>query len=268
MKLAITVLAIILFFVGNAAGQLAKEGRGGAKGRSAKDGSGLIPAKVFRGPTSLGVHMAELDSGEIKFLGDWQCWSISPSGQCVAGTRKRSDTETIEYRNLSNFRLFNPIVFRLPDEDARGCAQLEWSSDSSGLIVKFDKFQRGNFTRHTFQTDCRGTASNYLSSRSTIDEKLPKNTMLTLKKRFSEIYNVRYSPDKKWVAAYLSKGEYFKQNFGGGIYIFKPDGSGLTRVTQNVWLRRKDAVDRDHVWLPDSKRLVFRRTAYEDEGIY
>lgn len=97
--------------------------------------------------------------------------------------------------------------------------------------------------------------------------RLSAPTTKKLRQKFLDVSGITFSHDGKWVAANCSKGSYSKAGYVGGLWVFRPDGSGLKQVTRNVSIQQSDGDDREMQWLPGTYNLAFRRTSYEDEGL-
>ena len=205
----------------------------------------------------------DLKSGKLQNIGGFGDWKLSPDGRYMAvGTEiiKPGGSSTyavyaVTLRNnkrqlLTNFAMEPPFS-----------AGLVWSPDSRRLTV--GTFSDGNKT-FAIQRDSSQAA---LRIAPKPQRRLAATATRKLKQKFSDIYDVTFSDDGKWVAAYCSKGAYDKPNYLGGLWVFRPDGSNLKQVTRNVSIQKSQFQDREVRWVPGTYKLAFRRTMYEDEGI-
>jgi Tol biopolymer transport system component len=231
------------------------------------DAQALKIAKSFQQPQVWGIHVIDLQTGKIRFIVDLEDWQMSPDGQHIVGGKM--------LRNTNDYGVFVVLVRGgKPRQLAKVPVRAPyhpsyvWSPDSRRVTIKGDRKDDGKDETFTVSIRRPATAkSTQHRANKPVQLRLPKSAYQMLKKRFDTISGVAYSPDGKWIAAELSKGFYQDSNYRGGIFIFHPDGSNLMQITKNVPFGKKDADDREIVWLSDGKHLLFRRTSYEDEGI-
>lgn len=219
------------------------------------------PARTFGQPRKYWVNVVDLRTGKVRPLAAFDDWKLSPSGKLIVGGQETDKGYHYRIsvipvaggaqRSLMNFPVSEPYA-----------ALYQWSADSSRVTIRGDyNDARPEQWKHTFRVG-GASPTRRISSHGV----LSPSVRTKLKRRFSNLREIVFSPDGRWVAAYCEKGFYQDRNYQGGIYVFRPDGSQLTQVTHNVSIDQQDADDREVQWLPDGSHLVFRRTSYEDEG--
>ena len=214
-------------------------------------------------PNRWGVYIADVVSGKVRLMGDFTDWELSPNGRLIAGGSNVGTSNTFyEVSVVSTLPESTRQLERFP-VDEEWDASFHWSSDSARVCVETD---RNNDGKREFKTFSVGRAS------TTRPPKIPRrhlsaSAMRRLKARYPHISYVAFSPGGTRVVAYLSRSSYEKANYDGGLWMFTPDGRNLKRLTRNSPLPHHDFFDVEPRWLPDGKRLAFRRTSFEDEGI-
>lgn len=209
-------------------------------------------------PRKRGLYVASLSSGRVRSLGDYGDWKLSPDKRLiVAGDENSKGIYQVDLLLTSTFAARRLERFRI---QAAGGATFRWSDDSARVRVTSSRLREEKEDSQTFVV---GRASAPTRSRERV---LARATLKKLKARFPNVQEIAFSPDGTRVVAYLSRGFYQNRGFNGGLWLFRPDGSGLRRLTHNTNIQRGDFDDREAVWL-DNGRLIFRRTSFEDEGI-
>ncbi len=85
-------------------------------------------ARVFQEPTRHGVHVMNIETGRLRFLGDWRHWHVSPDGKKIA-------RGMIGGKNNAFFTLY--VDSLIPRRKPRKLAQLPFGSDDSHQIVRW-----------------------------------------------------------------------------------------------------------------------------------
>jgi Tol biopolymer transport system component len=133
----------------------------------------------------------------------------------------------------------------------RPCDIQGWSRDNRKVLF----VKSGSYSGYSHQND----------QLCALDVKTGRVQLIV--SSFTSVREAQYSPNGQWIAFTAGLGDYQKPGYKGGIFICLADGSLMTQVTKNVAFSQSEADDREVIWLPDGKSLVFRRTFYEDEGI-
>ncbi len=204
-------------------------------------------------PRKWGLYVADVSNGRVRFVGDCRDWALSPNKRFIVAGRESAQGNTYEVRLLSTSTWSAKRLERF-NIKAAGGASFRWSGDSSRVSVTSSRLREEQQESRTFLV---GRPSRQVRFKT---RALSGAVLRKLKARFSDVNEVAFSPGGKRVVGYLSGKS------SGGLWEFRPDGSGLRRLTRNAYSGGGDFHDREAVWL-DDRRIAFRRTSFEDEGI-
>lgn len=217
-------------------------------------------------PKRWGVYVVDVSSGAVRSMGDFGNWELSPNGRFIVGGRDTGTKAPFhEVAIAATDGGSTRVLERFPVDpvDMEWSASFQWSSDSARVRVETDRNNDGKDESKTFAVGRASTARPRREHRRT----LSASAMRRLKARYPKISDIAFSPGGTRVVAYLSRSSYEKADYDGGLWLFTPDGRNLKRLTRNLPLPRHDFWDVEPCWLPDGKRLAFRRTSFEDEDV-
>lgn len=225
------------------------------------------------------IALLDLVTDQIKnfpssIIGASPSWS--PDGRWLAGIG--SITPESQESDIYKVRIDGSEFVRLTNKSPQGKGQLDWSPDghliayeytdtiaSTGIaVVSADGLTSVNLINDgayspTWSPDSKQIAYMYLEKDGSslelwVMDADGKNTRLLREFPYALGGNVDWSPDGKWLALIYGKSPDSTDMVCNEIYLIRPDGSDLTRLT-DLMVSSKCA---EHViWSPDSNYLAF-----------
>ncbi|MFZ5858919.1 MAG: TolB family protein [Chloroflexota bacterium] len=201
--------------------------------------------------------------------------SWSPDGQWLAFVGSSPDDQ---HSDIYKIRIDGSELIRLTNINPQGKGNVTWSPDGRFIAYSYQDKVSGiavvNADENTTQvlTDVSGNAYSPTWSPKSNQiaylyvEKLGapivlvvmdadgKNTKLLKEFPFAWGGNVDWSPDGKWLAIVYGKAPESTNVVCSDIYLIRPDGSDLTRLTELTTL---SMCAEYVVWSPDGKYLAF-----------
>lgn len=230
--------------------------------------SATAPAPLFAmlrfdGPAKYGVYIADLSAGRIHYVGAMYDWSLSPDGKWIAGrddgTIALYNVATGKTRLLKRHKAIGPAI----------SPTFGWSRDSRWLVVSCDWNTEDSKETETVDTFAVLAETNTVRPPKDLKTAATHaSSMKSFRMKGYQVTEAAHSPNRKLVAAICVKGVW--EEYTGGLFVAAPNGSHPVQITKFLTGHssyRDDAIDCDVRWLPDGKRVVFRRTSQSDEGI-
>lgn len=232
---------------------------------------GAVTQFRFTGPAKYGIHLADVQTGKIRYIAGFYDWSLSPNGKCIAGGHEASFAHDISVVSVATGA---KTFLKRYQQNGPAHPEFAWSADSRWLRVSCDwDWEDSSDTPRVDVLAVQPNAQNGpRPSASSVNAHAPSVEAVSFKVSGYRVFDAVYSPDRRRVAAICQRGFYQDAGYDGGIFLCNADGSNRGRVTRSVfkppyWSPQTDADDREVQWLPNGKGILFRRTGHEDEGI-
>ena len=222
------------------------------------------------------IALLDLKSETINSLpseGASPTWS--PDGQWLAYVGMQSDI----YFNKTD----GSELTRLTNKKSQGKGNLEWSPDGNFIAYSYQNTMSDggiaivNVNDHTSQIVARVNGDAYSPTWSPDSKKIAfmslgnsevsielwvidleeNNVQLVKEFPFARGGNVDWSPDGEWLALVFGKAPEKTNVVCNDIYLIKPDGTDLTRLTEMIRPSGVYKCATHVIWSPDGKYIAF-----------